>query len=91
MMFLKYLCCKERLSATVKTGDLLFTPGVHTSPTLMIHISLSMTQINPATDFLYLSQLHENHHQLSTSDPHAPHVKSTQGAGTSTASTTAAT
>jgi hypothetical protein len=50
-----------------------------------------MTQINPATDFLYLSQLHENHHQLSTSDPHAPHVKSTQGAGTSTASTTAAT
>jgi hypothetical protein len=43
MMFLKYLCCKERLSATVKTGDLLFTPGVHTSPTLMIHISLSMS------------------------------------------------
>ncbi len=56
MMILKYLCCKERLSATVKTGEVRASSGPNPTLTLMIHIQLSMGSITPAIDFLYLSQ-----------------------------------
>lgn len=53
MMFLKYLCCKEQLSAKITTGDIKTVPH-HKHPMLEIHISVTMGSINASTDFLYL-------------------------------------
>jgi len=86
MMILKYLCCKERLSATVKTGEVRAISGPSPALTLMIHIQLSMGSITPAIDFLYLSQQHDTPPFM---DPHAPLVKNSHASNT--ASTTAAT
>jgi hypothetical protein len=55
MMFIKYLCCKERLSAKITTGEIKSLPNFK-NPMLEVHIALTMGSINPSTDFLYLSQ-----------------------------------
>lgn len=65
MMFLKYLCCKENLTATITTGEIK-TMDSHKNPMLEVHIQLSMGGINPSTDFLYLQP------QVETQkDPHS--------------------
>jgi hypothetical protein len=53
MQFIKQLCCKEQLTAIIKTGELKTLPG-RKQPMLEVHIQISMGAINLSTDFLYL-------------------------------------
>lgn len=65
MNFLKYLCCKEQLSAAITTGDFKTLPGF-AHPMLEVHIQLTMGEVTPSTDFLYLQPQVEQ-----SRDPHS--------------------
>ena len=82
LTFLKQLCCKETLTATIITGDIK-TICSNANPMLEIHIQLSMGGINPSTDFLYL--------QPQTDVMRDPHNVIKQGTALSNEKTTGST